>query len=80
MSVRCELERQICDAIKDAPFPLMSPDALVSAFPLGIEHICRCGEAEVKVSEVKEKMKDEDFPLTTAEAAAQAMLAYYPYI
>lgn len=80
MSVRCELEKQICDALQDAPFPLMSPDALVSAFPLGIEHICRCGEAEVKVSEVKEKMKDEDFPLTTAEAAAQAMLSYYPYV
>ncbi|MGI6659067.1 MAG: MTH865 family protein [Dethiobacteraceae bacterium] len=79
-SVRCELEKQICDALMEAPFPIMSPDQLVSAFPLGIEHICRCGEAEVKISEVKDKMKDKDFPLTCPEAAAQAILAYYPYV
>ncbi|MCR3923356.1 MAG: hypothetical protein NUK65_12715 [Firmicutes bacterium] len=80
MSVKSELEKQICDALKDAKFPIISIEHMMESFPMGVLHVCTYEDAEIKISDAKDKLKEEDFPVNDAQALASMMTSYYPYV
>ncbi len=58
MTVRDEIHRQIVAGLKDAKFPINTPEELLAAFPAGADTTC----------------KAEDFPFKNAKEVADTIV------
>lgn len=74
MSVKEEIRNQICGAIKDANFPINTPEELLNAFPQGADTTCKCGDVEVTAGEAGKLLTGDDFPFNGPEEVADTIV------
>jgi hypothetical protein len=74
MSVRETIKIQIIGALKEATFPISTPEDLLAAFPLGAETTCRAGDIEVTAGEAGKLLQAGDFPFNSAEQVAETIV------
>ena len=74
MSVRETIKQQIKGALKDAGFPIASPEALIAAFPNGAETTCVAGDLKIKAGDAGKLLVPSDFPFKSAEDVAEAIV------
>ncbi len=74
MSVRDEIHAQIVGALKNAKFPLKTPEELLAAFPDGANTTCKAGDIEVTAGEAGKLLKASDFPFKNAKQVADVIV------
>jgi hypothetical protein len=74
VDVKKEIRAQIIGALKDAKFPLKTPEALLKAFPMGAETTCQAGSVKMTAGEAGKLLKQEDFPFKDAAQVADTIL------
>ncbi|AOT72517.1 MTH865 family protein [Geosporobacter ferrireducens] len=75
MNVRETIKSQIIGALKDACFPISSPEALLAAFPLGADTTCQAGDLKVTAGDAGKLLKADDFPFQSAENVAETIVS-----
>ncbi len=75
MDVRSELKSQIVAALAGASFPIVSPEALLAAFPQGADTTCEVGDVKLRAGDAGGVLTAADFPLTSAEQVADTILS-----
>lgn len=75
MNVKEEIKSQIAGALKDASFPLATPEALLAAFPNGAETTCECGDLSIKAGDAGKVLTMNDFPFTSAQQVADTIVS-----
>lgn len=75
MSVKDEIRGQIVGALKDAGFPISTPEALLNAFPHGAETTCKAGEVEMTAGQAGQLLTADDFPFLSADQVADTILS-----
>ena len=75
MSVRETIKSQIIGALKGAAFPIISPEALLAAFPNGAETTCVAGDLKVTAGEAGKLLRADDFPFASAEVVAETIVS-----
>ena len=75
MSVRQIIKGQILGALKDAQFPLATPELLINAFPQGADTTCKAGDLEVTAGQAGNLLKASDFPFKSAEDVAETIVS-----
>ncbi len=73
MSVRDEIKSQIKGALKDADFPIRTPEELLAAMPEGADTKCKAGDVELTAGEAGKKLSEDDFPFESAEDVAETL-------
>ncbi len=74
MSVRDEIHAQITGALKNAKFPIKTPENLLAAFPDGANTTCKAGDLEVTAGEAGKLLKASDFPFKSAKQVADVIV------
>ncbi|SNQ59458.1 MTH865 family protein [Candidatus Methanoperedens nitratireducens] len=74
MSVRDEIHAQITGALKNAKFPINTPEKLLAAFPDGANTTCKAGDIEVTAGEAGKLLKASDFPFKSAKQVADVIV------
>lgn len=74
MSVRDEIHAQIAGALKNAKFPIKTPENLLAAFPDGANTTCKAGDLEVTAGEAGKLLKASDFPFKNAKQVADVIV------
>ncbi len=74
MSIRDEIHAQIVGALKNAKFPIKTPDKLLAAFPDGANTTCKAGDVEVTAGEAGKLLKASDFPFKNAKQVADVIV------
>jgi hypothetical protein len=74
MSVKEDIHTQIIGALKDAQFPIETPEALLAAFPAGADSTCKSGDVEVTAGEAGKLLKVSDFPFTSPKQVADVIV------
>ncbi len=74
MSVRDEIHAQITGALKNAKFPIKTPENLLAAFPDGANTTCKAGDIEVTAGEAGKLLKASDFPFKSAKQVADVIV------
>ncbi len=74
MTVRDEIHRQIVAGLKDAKFPINTPEELLAAFPAGADTTCKAGDLEVTAGEAGKLLTAEDFPFKDAKQVADTIV------
>lgn len=74
MSVKEEIHAQITGALKNAKFPLKTPQELLAAFPAGADTTCQSGNVKVTAGEAGALLKPSDFPFTSAKQVADVIV------
>lgn len=74
MSVRDEIHAQIVGALKNAKFPIKTPEQLLAAFPDGTNTTCKAGDLEVTAGEAGKLLKAGDFPFKNAKQVADVIV------
>lgn len=74
MSVKDEIHAQIVGALKDAKFPINTPEALLAAFPDGANTTCQAGDVKVTAGEAGKLLKGSDFPFRSAKKVADVIV------
>lgn len=74
MSIRDEIHAQIVGALKNAKFPIKTPDKLLAAFPDGANTTCKAGDIEVTAGEAGKLLKASDFPFKNAKQVADVIV------
>ncbi|MGB9941453.1 MTH865 family protein [Methanosarcina sp.] len=74
MAVRDEIHRQIVAGLKDAKFPINTPEELLAAFPAGADTTCKAGDLEVTAGEAGKLLTAEDFPFKDAKQVADTIV------
>jgi hypothetical protein len=74
MSVRDEIHAQIEGALKDAKFPISTPEELLAAMPQGAETKCKAGDCELTAGDAGKVLKESDFPFKSAKEVANVIV------
>jgi hypothetical protein len=74
VDVKKEIRRQIVGALKEAKFPLRTPEELLAAFPMGADTTCQAGDVKMTAGEAGTLLKGTDFPFKSAEQVADVIL------
>lgn len=74
MSVGEEIHAQIVGALKNAKFPIKTPEKLLAAFPDGANTTCKAGDIEVTAGEAGKLLKASDFPFKNAKQVADVIV------
>ncbi|MCR3923355.1 MAG: MTH865 family protein [Firmicutes bacterium] len=77
MAAKEELQKQICNFLEDAQFPITTWAELVEAFPEGALTTCKFEDVELKVGDAKDAIDESSFPFSDANAVADALLYRY---
>jgi hypothetical protein len=74
MTVRDDIHIQIVSGLKDAKFPLNTPEELLASFPAGASTTCRSGDLEVTAGEAGKLLTPADFPFRDAKHVADTIV------
>jgi len=74
MSVKEELKKQITGGLKNANFPINTPEELLNAFPMGADTTCQAGDVKITAGEAGKLLTKDDFPFKNAETVANTIL------
>ncbi len=74
MTVKEEIRSQFIGALSGAKFPIYTPEELESAMSARAEPCCKAGDIAVTAEEAGYLLEYEDFPLSSAEEAADAIV------
>lgn len=74
MSIRDEIHAQIEGALKDAKFPIKTPEELLAAMPQGAETKCKAGDCELTAGDAGKVLKETDFPFKSAKEVADVIV------
>lgn len=72
--IKTELKNQIKGALKDASFPLGSPEELLGAFPQGPDTTCEAGDVKLRAGDAGGVLTADDFPFQNADDVANAIV------
>lgn len=75
MNVRETIKAQIIGALKNASFPINSPEELLAAFPQGADTTCQAGDLKIKAGEAGKLLKSDDFPFKSAEDVGETIVS-----
>jgi hypothetical protein len=75
MSVRQIIKGQILSALKNATFPIDTPELLLNAFPEGANTTCKAGDLEVTAGQAGKLLTANDFPFKNAEDVAETIVS-----
>ncbi|UOO37394.1 MTH865 family protein [Oscillospiraceae bacterium CM] len=75
MDVRQTIKGQIVGALKNASFPIATPEALLAAFPNGADTTCQAGDLKVTAGEAGKLLKADDFPFQSAEDVGETIVS-----
>jgi hypothetical protein len=74
MTIKEEIRSQFIGALLGTKFPIYTPEELESAMSAGAELCCKAGDIVVTAEEAGYLLEYEDFPLSSAEEAADAIV------
>ncbi len=74
MSVREIIKKQIVAALKDAQFPIATPEKLLAAFPNGADTKCKAGDLEITAGEAGKLLNANHFPFRSAEEVGETIV------
>jgi hypothetical protein len=74
MNVKEEIRSQSIGALSGARFPIHTPEELQNAMPAGVDACCKAGDIKVTAEEAGYLLEYEDFPLSSAEQAADTVV------
>ncbi|AKB74506.1 hypothetical protein MSLAZ_1245 [Methanosarcina lacustris Z-7289] len=74
MTVRDDIHGQIVGGLKDAKFPIKTPEELLAAFPAGANTTCRSGDLAVTAGEAGKLLTAADFPFKDAKHVADTIV------
>ncbi len=74
MSVKDEIHAQIVGALKNARFPINSPDELLAAMPQGTATKCKAGDIELTAADAGKVLTAGDFPFNSAKEVADVIV------
>lgn len=75
MSPKIEIKNQIAGALANADFPIVTPEALLSAFPNGADTICQSGDVKLRAGDAGGILTADDFPFESAEVVAETIVS-----
>jgi hypothetical protein len=74
MSIKEEIHAQIEGALKNARFPINSPEELLAALPQGAATKCKAGDVELTAGDAGKVLKASDFPFKSAQQVADVIV------
>ena len=74
MSVKDEIHSQIVGALKEARFPIRTPEELIAALPQGAATKCRAKDVELAAGDAGKVLKASDFPFKDARQVADVIV------
>lgn len=74
MSIRDEIHAQIEGALKNAKFPIKTPEELLAAMPAGAATKCKAGDVELTAADAGKVLKETDFPFKSAKEVADVIV------
>jgi hypothetical protein len=74
MSIKDEIHAQIEGALKNAKFPINTPQELLAALPQGADTKCKAGDVELTAGDAGKVLKPGDFPFTSAKQVADVIV------
>lgn len=74
MSIRDEIHAQIEGALKNAKFPIKTPEELLAAMPQGAATKCKAGDVELTAGDAGKVLKESDFPFKSAKVVADVIV------
>ncbi len=74
MSVKDAIHAQIEGALKNAKFPINSPQELLAALPQGAATKCKAGDVELTAGDAGKVLKESDFPFNDAKQVADVIV------
>jgi hypothetical protein len=74
MTIKEEIRSQFIRALSGAKFPIHTPEELLNAMSAGAEPYCKAGDIAVTAEEAGYLLDYEDFPLSSAEEAADTIV------
>ena len=74
MSAKDEIHAQIEGALKNAKFPVNTPEELLAAMPQGAATKCKAGDIELTVGDAGKVLKASDFPFKSAKQVADVIV------
>ena len=74
MDAKNEIRLQILSALKNAKFPIDTPEKLIAAFPNGADTKCKSGNIEMTAGEAGKLLKASDFPFLNADMVANTIV------
>ena len=74
MSAKDEIRAQIVGALKEAKFPIKTPEELMAALPQGAATKCKAGDVEITAGHAGKVLKASDFPFKDARQVADVIV------
>jgi hypothetical protein len=74
VSIKEEIHAQIEGALKNARFPINSPEELLAALPQGAATKCRAGDIELTAGDAGKVLQASDFPFKSAKQVADVIV------
>ncbi|WP_105617309.1 MTH865 family protein [Vallitalea okinawensis] len=74
MSVREIIKNQIVAHLKDAEFPIETPDVLLGSFPNGADTTCKAGELIITAGQAGTLLNNSHFPFNSAEEVGETIV------
>lgn len=74
MSVKDEIHAQIEGALKNAKFPVNTPEELLAAMPQGAATKCKAGDIELTAGDAGKVLKASDFPFKSSKQVADVIV------
>ncbi len=74
MSIKDEIHAQIEGALKNAKFPINTPQDLLAAMPQGAATKCKAGDVELAAGDAGKVLKASDFPFKSAKQVADVIV------
>lgn len=74
MSIKEEIHAQIEGALKNASFPINTPEELLAALPQGAATKCKAGDVELTAGDAGKVLKASDFPFKSAKQVADVIV------
>jgi hypothetical protein len=74
MSIKEEIHAQIEGALKNAGFPINTPEELLAALPQGAATKCKAGDVELTAGDAGKVLKASDFPFKSAKQVADVIV------
>jgi len=74
MTIKEEIRSQFIGALSGAKFPIYTPEELQNAMLAGADTYCKAGDIKVTAEEAGYLLEYEDFPLSSAEQAADTIV------
>lgn len=74
MTVRETIKKQIINHLKDATFPIHTPENLLNAFPNGADTTCKAGDLVITAGQAGTLLTGDEFPFTSAEEVGEVIV------